>query len=183
MALNPAVSQLQQDIENKCHVNLNSCLQCGCCTGGCTGLEGMDYSPRQVIQLIKLGDRQKLLNSSVIWLCASCHICEDRCPAGISIPDIMDTLREMAVCGQIGLANAQFKFHRLFLWQVANFSRLHEGLLAFSFSAAARMPLPEIRLMLKMLTKGRVDLKPPRIPSRSFKRFIAGIKGRRGTHP
>lgn len=183
LVMNPAASQLQSEVESLCKVNLDACLQCGCCTGSCTGIECMDYSPRQIIQMVKLDYRQTLLTSAAIWLCASCHICEDRCPAGIKIAVLMDTLREIAVNEQAGLANNQLTFHSLFLKQVSHFSRLHEGLLAFNYSSKAKTPLPELKLMFNMLVKARVDLKPPRRPSHSFKKVIGKLEGKRGKRP
>ncbi|MDR3565759.1 MAG: 4Fe-4S dicluster domain-containing protein [Negativicutes bacterium] len=181
MLLNPERSALQAKLEQATGVNVDVCLQCGCCTGGCTGIEFMDFSPRQVIQMIKLGHRETLLNSSAIWFCAACHICEDRCPAGIHITEVMDGLRSMAADDPSLPENEKKQFHRMFLSHIKRFGRLHEGSFTLAYSWCAKMPLPEIKLMWRMFTKGRIDVKLPHRPAASFKKLISSLRERGDT--
>lgn len=164
-----ATSSLQTEVEQKADVNLDTCMQCGCCTGGCSGIEAMDFSPRQIIQLIKMDERAVLLNSRTIWMCVSCHICEDRCPAGIKISGLMDALRAIAYAQPTLKANKQIHFHNLFLGQVKNFGRTHEGLLMLSYSWKAKTPLPPTKLIIGYLKRMRVDLKPPHILGKAYR--------------
>jgi len=174
---NKSKSPLQKEIERICGVNLDTCMQCGTCTGGCSGIEYMDYSPRQVIQLIKLNQREKLLKSKTIWMCVSCHICEDRCPAAIRIPLLMDALREMAVADPaIRPNNPQTIFHNVFLDQVKSFGRVHEALLSMTYSRKANMPLPSFSLMFGLVRRFRVDLKPPHRASQQFRSTVNKLR-------
>ncbi|NPV26386.1 MAG: heterodisulfide reductase subunit C [Firmicutes bacterium] len=180
LVIDTTPSQLQTELERNCGVNLDGCLQCGCCTAGCSSIEFMDYGPRQVIQLVKLGYREVILGSSAIWMCVACHICEDRCPAGISIPTLMDGLREIAFNEASLSTTKPAQFHRLFLEQVRRFGRQHEGLLALRYSWRTSNPLPNPRLIWRLLTKGRVDLKPLRLPGRSYRRMVEKLKDEGG---
>ncbi len=53
----------------------------------------MDIVPRQVVGLVQLGLEDKVLNSKTIWVCASCLTCDSRCPKGIDVSRVMESLR------------------------------------------------------------------------------------------
>lgn len=74
------------------------CFQCGKCTATCPirRLEAM-YKPRQIIRAALLGLRDVVLSSDVIWLCATCFSCTERCPQGVKLTDVMRALRNIAV--------------------------------------------------------------------------------------
>lgn len=71
-----------------------SCYQCGKCSAGCPVAEAMDILPSQVIRLVQLGD-ENVLDCKAIWICASCFTCASRCPRGIDIARVMESLRSM----------------------------------------------------------------------------------------
>lgn len=169
-------TSLQAEIEQKANVNLDTCMQCGCCTGGCSGIDLMDYSPRQMIQLIKMDERDILLKSKTIWMCLSCHICEDRCPAGIKISKFMDVLREISCSEGATEPNMQIQFHKLFLGQVRTFSRTHEGLLMMGYALKAKAPMPPTKLIIDLLRRMRVDMKPPHFPGKSYRLTMKKVK-------
>lgn len=74
-----------------------TCFQCGTCSVSCPAAELMDYPPRQLWQLMRLGLRDQVLNSRTFWLCTQCYACSARCPRGIMTGDTMRHLREWAV--------------------------------------------------------------------------------------
>ena len=77
--------------------NLLLCYQCGSCTGGCPVGKIIDsYNPRQIIHMTLMGLKDEVLSSDSIWLCASCYTCQERCPQGVEIADLMFALRNMA---------------------------------------------------------------------------------------
>jgi heterodisulfide reductase subunit D len=76
---------------------LLTCYQCGTCSASCPAAELMDYAPRQLWQLIRLGMRDLVMNSRTFWLCTQCYACQVRCPRGIHISETMRHLREWAV--------------------------------------------------------------------------------------
>jgi heterodisulfide reductase subunit C2 len=74
-----------------------ACYQCGNCSSGCPLSQEMDILPSRIIRLAQLGQEQTVLHSGTIWICASCFQCTVRCPKGIDILAVMDTLRQCAM--------------------------------------------------------------------------------------
>ena len=81
-----------KQIKDLSGVDYSRCYQCLTCTLSCPVISIMDYSPNQIIRMIQLGARSKVLQSNTIWRCASCETCAGRCPQGIDIRRLMDTL-------------------------------------------------------------------------------------------
>ncbi len=75
---------------------LFSCMQCGTCSSSCPTAYAMDYTPRQLWQMMRLGMEEEVLNSQTFWLCTVCKSCQVRCPRGISLTDTMIALKEYA---------------------------------------------------------------------------------------
>jgi heterodisulfide reductase subunit C len=72
-----------------------SCYQCGKCSAGCAMTSAMDLLPHQVIRLLQLGQVQEAASSKTIWVCASCLACSARCPRGMSLANVMESLRSV----------------------------------------------------------------------------------------
>jgi len=56
----------------------------------------MDLGPDEVIRYVVL-DRNEVLNSKTIWICASCYTCAERCPRDLNITKIMEALRQIVL--------------------------------------------------------------------------------------
>ena len=76
---------------------LATCIQCGTCSASCPAGELMDYPPRQLWEMMRLGLHDQVMNSRTFWLCTQCYACQVRCPRGILIGETMRNLREWAV--------------------------------------------------------------------------------------
>jgi heterodisulfide reductase subunit C len=76
---------------------LESCIQCGTCSGVCPLSIYMDHTPRQVMALTRADFKNEVLSSLTIWLCASCYACTVECPREIRITDIMYELKQRAI--------------------------------------------------------------------------------------
>ncbi|MCX7608923.1 MAG: 4Fe-4S dicluster domain-containing protein, partial [Anaerolineales bacterium] len=57
----------------------------------------MEYGPDRILRMVQLGERERLLKSRDIWLCAACETCGTRCPNDIDIAKVMDALRMEAL--------------------------------------------------------------------------------------
>ncbi len=77
--------------------HLFACYQCGNCSSGCPLAQEMDILPSRIIRLAQLGQKEEIIQSKTIWICASCFQCTVRCPKGIDIQAVMDTLRQIAL--------------------------------------------------------------------------------------
>ncbi len=77
--------------------DLEHCIQCGTCSGVCPLSIYMDYTPRQVMELVRSDFKNEVLRCQAIWLCASCYACTVECPRQIRITDIMYELKQRAI--------------------------------------------------------------------------------------
>ncbi|MFU8796019.1 MAG: 4Fe-4S dicluster domain-containing protein [Dehalococcoidia bacterium] len=77
--------------------NLQLCYQCGMCSGNCPAASHMDFSPRQVIELARLGLHEDLVKSKTVWVCASCMACTVACPRGFDLSKLMEAIRLLAL--------------------------------------------------------------------------------------
>ena len=73
--------------------NLHLCYQCGLCSGNCPMVANMDISPRQIIELARLGLKEEITDSKTVWTCASCLTCTVNCPRGFDLSKIMEAIR------------------------------------------------------------------------------------------
>jgi len=73
--------------------NLQLCYQCGMCSGVCPAASNMDLSPRQVIELARLGMQEEIAESKTVWICASCLACTVNCPRGFDLSRLMEAIR------------------------------------------------------------------------------------------
>jgi ferredoxin len=74
--------------------NLNLCLTCGTCSGGCpaTGLENMD--PRKFVRMIFLGMDEEVMTTPWVWMCTMCQRCIYACPMNVDIPQMVYLARQ-----------------------------------------------------------------------------------------
>ncbi len=77
--------------------NLQLCYQCGMCSGSCPAASHMDFSPRQVIELARLGLHEEIVGSKTVWVCASCLACVVGCPRGFDLSKLMEAIRLLAL--------------------------------------------------------------------------------------
>jgi heterodisulfide reductase subunit C len=75
---------------------LNLCFQCGTCTGSCASGKFTAFRTRKVVRQAQLGIKE-VLASDDLWACTTCYTCFERCPRQVDIPDIILTLRNLAV--------------------------------------------------------------------------------------
>jgi heterodisulfide reductase subunit C len=127
----------------------------------------MEYGPDQVLRMVQLGEKEVLLASHDIWLCASCETCGTRCPNEIDIARVMDALREMAVAEGSPIAEPDaLKFHRLFLLIVQNMGRMHEATLFGGYKLWTLHLLEDMDSGARMIAKGKVPLLPELVRAR-----------------
>ncbi|MFH1897363.1 MAG: 4Fe-4S dicluster domain-containing protein [Candidatus Desantisbacteria bacterium] len=147
-------------VTEKSHENVNKCLQCLKCTSGCPIASWMDYRPNQINRMIQMGDKDKVLGSSTIWLCVGCQTCVTRCPMKIDIPHLMDSLREIAVKEKVSKEPNITIFHQLFLNSVKRWGRVHELELIGLYKLKSRQFFQDMELGKQMFLKGKLALLP-----------------------
>lgn len=72
------------------------CFQCGTCTGACPSGRRTPYRVRQLVRKSLVGLKDELIKDDTIWMCSTCYECQERCPRGIKIVDIVKIVRNYA---------------------------------------------------------------------------------------
>ncbi|MEW6447403.1 MAG: 4Fe-4S dicluster domain-containing protein [Bacillota bacterium] len=143
---------------------LAHCYQCGKCTAGCPVAFAMDYKPNQIVRLLQLGYKDKVLGSRAIWVCSGCFTCTTRCPCNIDIAQVMDNLRIVARQeGKTEQSRRAVLFNELFLQSVRRNGRVFETGVAAAFNLSLRKPLYDAELGRFLLKRGKLRLMPVRI--------------------
>ena len=167
--------------------NLARCYQCSMCSDGCPVAYAMDFHPNQIIHLVRLGLKEKVLQSTAIWICSSCETCATRCPNDIEIVRLMDVLRSESIeAGFKGPLNKIPKFHQIFIEQIRKKGRIDEGSLLLNYELRTGDFLSlenireEARLGLEMFRKGKLKLPSrkkysPKAVKKIFKRVFSDV--------
>lgn len=164
---------MQQD-----NIDVHSCYQCGRCSAGCPVAEFCDLSTMEVVRLAAYGMEAMLLSSKTIWLCTACETCSSRCPNGIDITALMDRLRELALRKQVRAAEPRIaQFHRSFLHSVKGWGRAYEIGLIAGYKRRSGDWTGDLKLGLKMLSKGKLRLMPHSIKGKAEIKEIFSGKG------
>jgi heterodisulfide reductase subunit C len=154
-----------------------ACIQCGTCSGACPTVRYMDSSPREIIAFVRAGYRDRVLNSSTIWMCASCYSCYVRCPKEIKITDFMYKLKQIAM--RKGYKNPDAKRARVlakkFADNVRTLGRNNEMWLLLKYFLATNIfsALKYTGMGLSLLSTGRLELLPKKSKSAGDVRKIA----------
>ena len=90
-------------------VSPDECFQCMRCTSGCTSLKLLELKPHEVTLLVNSGFIEELVSSDIIWACASCLKCRERCPQKASPYDTLMALRNLAVEREAKVPEAYMK--------------------------------------------------------------------------
>jgi quinone-modifying oxidoreductase subunit QmoC len=144
---------------------LDMCIQCGTCGGSCPSAADMDHTPRQIFAMIRADMRDAVLRSNTPWYCVSCYYCTVRCPQEVHIPDVMYTLKSMAIREKLYDDATAPDFSQTFVGYIESYGRSFEFGLATRHNLRHRpLQLPSmVPIGLGMLTRGRMDLTPHRI--------------------
>ena len=152
----------------KAGINVQDCFQCQKCSAGCPVARYMDYKPHQVMQMVALEMKDRLLACKTIWICASCYTCTARCPNEIDVAGVMDWLRQIALREGVAPAEPDVPlFHRAFLHSIRSHGRVHELGMMAGYKMASRRYLDDMRIGWKMFVKGKLKPLPSRIRNRS----------------
>lgn len=149
---------------------LQSCIQCGTCSGTCPLSVYMDHSPRQIMALVRSDFKNEVLTSNSIWLCASCYACTVECPREIRITDIMYALKQRAIQERVYPKHFPIPvLAREFADMVRRTGRITETLLVMRLFLKAnwRAVFSSWRLGIGLITTGRFVILPERIERRA----------------
>jgi heterodisulfide reductase subunit C len=171
--INTLSSGLEREVEERSGEKPRLCYQCGKCSTGCLFNFAMDILPHQMMKLVQYGQKERLLESNTIWICAACETCTARCPNDIDVAGVIDTLRAMALEEGVKPAERNIPlFHRCFLGNIQATGRISEPILMGSYKTFSGDLFSDLGLAAKMLAKGKIKLIPSVVKSRREIRHI-----------
>ena len=181
--LDAASPELAEEIRKDLDIDIARCMECGKCSGGCSYAHGFDYTPRKIVQLIKLGERDKLMRMSALWTCVACQLCLDRCPSSIDIPRILDYLRARAHARRLNKVHPEIeKFYEIMLNDIKSNGRIGETMMMMRFNLATGRYFSNADLGMKLFFKGKLKLltpgtKDPRALRPMFEKLLKASAG------
>lgn len=164
-------------------VDISCCLQCKKCTNGCPVTDMVDTPPSDIIRQLQLNTGDDILNSDLVWMCASCETCFSRCPMQIDMASVMDALRILAakkiVPPKVDKVN---RLNKAFLKTVKMFGRTYDIGMIAAYKLKTRDLLQDTDKFPAMLGKRKIALFPnfgadKKYVKRIFKKLKTKNKG------
>ncbi len=161
-----------REVEAASGQQVRKCYQCGNCSATCGFTRFYDYPVNQIMRLVQLGQRDIVLGSRSVWLCAACQGCTTRCPCNIDVAGVMEALRVMSRQTETVSEQDVKLFYDEFLRSVRAFGRVFETGLLPVYGLLSRKPFTDMDLAPGVLRKGKLTFFPHRIGKR---REVAAI--------
>jgi len=131
------------------------CYQCIRCTSGCPSMKMLELKPHEIVALTRAGFIDELLNSGIVWACATCMKCKERCPQAVAPVDLIMALRNLAVEKEVKVPESFLQSLSMIL-ECGHISR----------------PQPTITRKLERIDREKLGLPKFREPSEKFKAVI-----------
>ena len=105
LPLTPANRGFQSGLSLSAQANTFSvCFGCETCTTVCPVVgnyenpkEVLGMLPHQIMHACGLGVRDLAFGSNMLWDCITCYQCQEQCPQGVSVTDVLYELKNLAV--------------------------------------------------------------------------------------
>lgn len=73
----------------------DACLTCALCSSVCPVSGVDDFDPRKIVRLVSLGMQEEVVDARWPWICTMCGKCEQVCPMGVEIADVIRGIRSL----------------------------------------------------------------------------------------
>jgi heterodisulfide reductase subunit C/nitrate reductase gamma subunit len=80
------------------------CFTCMTCTGACpivrqyeNPVEALGLTPHQIIRAAAWGLSDPIFKCEMLWSCLGCYQCQEACPQGVRVTDVLYQLKNMAL--------------------------------------------------------------------------------------
>ncbi|MGA2279786.1 MAG: 4Fe-4S dicluster domain-containing protein [Verrucomicrobiota bacterium] len=173
---------LRKAVEEISGVDISVCFQCKKCSSGCPVAKLTKSRPSEIMRQLHLGAGNELLESDLVWMCASCETCSARCPMGIDVAAVIDALRRLALARGASKQKGNVPlFNRAFLKTVETFGRSYEIGMITAYKLGTWKLMNDTEKFPAMLKKGKIALLPPRGGDRkTVKRIFKAYKQNKG---
>jgi len=142
-------------------VDIAGCLQCKKCTNGCPVGTMASVRPSEIVRRMQMNEGDSILQSDLIWMCASCETCSTRCPMKIDLRAVMDALRMIAVRKKMPAQKGNVPlFNRLFLKTVRMFGRTYDLGTIAAYKTGTSTYFQDADKIPAMLRKRKIALLP-----------------------
>jgi heterodisulfide reductase subunit C2 len=152
---------------------VQTCIQCGTCTGSCPNEFAMDITPRRLWRMVLMGDDEAIFNSKTFSLCSSCYCCTLRCPRGLPLTQAMAALKQAAAQRSSPAQKPSILFYKNFIQSVRRHGRVREMEFMTLYFVEMKNPLLPFRfasLGMRLMGKGKVHVQ---LPSRGTGKLAA----------
>ena len=149
-----------------------ACYQCLRCSNSCPVSAFMDIKPHQVVRLVQLGQKERLLACSSVWVCLSCEMCSTYCPNEIDVAGLMNYVKNSIIACHKRPAEVEIAmFHEIFLEVLHKYGRMNDLQLMQRFKRKTLLhgqlpPYREVKKDMKLAAalhrRGRLKLAPER---------------------
>lgn len=89
-----------------------ACVQCSTCTNVCPVVAAspdpqrdLELTPQQVMNLMRLQLKESAMGARMVWDCVTCYKCQEHCPQGVRVADVLYELRNEACRRLVGKCN------------------------------------------------------------------------------
>lgn len=100
--------QMDRPLKEKLGISMQGntfpyCFTCKTCTSACPVVHNYEYpfaelglAPHQIIHAAALGLSDLIFNSRMLWACLGCYQCQQQCPQGVKVTDVLYELKNLA---------------------------------------------------------------------------------------
>lgn len=142
-------------------LNAARCYQCGKCSAGCPMASEMTLMPHEMVRLVQLDRRDRLMQDDSMWLCLTCETCTARCPNEFDPARMIDGLREMALAEDPENAPRKIRaFHSAFLDQIRSHGRVFEFGMVMAYKMKTGALFDDVENAPGMFLRGKLKLTP-----------------------
>ena len=143
---------------------VQTCIQCGTCTGSCPNAFAMDQTPRQLWRMVLMGQKDAIFQSKTFALCSSCYYCTLRCPRGLLLTEAMGALKQIASRENLAKYRQSSLFYKSFIKSVRNHGRVREMEFMTLYFTSMKNPFVPFRfapLGMRLMLKKKISLQIP----------------------
>jgi len=105
LTLTPANRELHSGLNLSAQAStFSGCFGCETCTTVCPVVsnyenprEALGLLPHQIMHACGLGVRDLAFGSNMLWDCITCYQCQEQCPQGVCVTDVLYELKNLAV--------------------------------------------------------------------------------------